>query len=253
MRCRRSPQHPRLEGVRAIGKAQPPKSPSSPQGPGPLARSPAARRAGEGNQLIVQLGEDLLESGDRGPWRAELHDGTWLSGETFQRLACDCGVTIVKTANAGTPRAVGRPRRTLPPALWTALLTRDGGRCQFPGCNCRVFRAAHHTQHWSEGGPTNLHNLILVCTHQHERLHEGGFRVERQPDGTFHFFTPDDQLIEPCPPPADLERDGLAVLMSDNDEAGVPIDHRTSLPVNYVPRFDVVDVVRSLLPNHGRL
>jgi len=100
-----------------------------------LARGPAARRAGERNQLIVQLGEDLLTNGDRGTcrgderpgprvgtpdrerserWRAELHDGTWLSGDTFQRLACDCGVTIVKTAANGTPLDVGRKRRRSP-------------------------------------------------------------------------------------------------------------------------------------------
>jgi len=239
-----------------------------------LTRGPTTRRAGERTQLIVQLGEDRLDTGDRGtcrgderpgarvgtpnrersePWRAVLHDGTWLSGQTFQRLACDCGLTIVKTATDGTPLDVGRKRRTIPPALWTALLSRDQGQCQFPGCTCRVFLEAHHIEHWSQGGPTNLANLTLVCASCHQRLHEGGFHVERQPDGTLRFYTPDGDRIDPCPPPAAVEGDGLSLVMAENEARDLGIDARTSLPHNYTPRFDLGGVVSSLLPNHGRI
>jgi len=218
-----------------------------------LARGPAARRAGERNQLIVQLGEQLLDSGERGSWRAELHDGSWLSGQSLQRLACDCGVTVVKTGADGTPLDVGRKRRTIPPALWTALLTRDGGGCRFPGCSSRIFLAGHHIRPWAQGGRTNLDNLLIVCGCCHERLHEGGFRVERRADGTLQFFTPDGVLIDPCPAPPEVEGDGLALVMADNEARGLHIDHRTSLPHNYSPRFELGAVVSGLLPNQGRL
>ncbi|RLB64087.1 MAG: hypothetical protein DRI90_05495 [Deltaproteobacteria bacterium] len=218
-----------------------------------LARGPAARRAGERNQLIVQLGEERLDSGERGTWRAVLHDGSWLSGQTLQRLACDCGVTVVKTGTDGTPLDVGRKRRTIPPALWTALLTRDGGGCRFPGCTSRIFLAAHHIRPWVQGGPTNLDNTLVVCGSCHERLHEGGFRVERQADGTVRFFTPDGEVIDPCPAPPKIEGDGLALVMADNEAHGLYIDDRTSLPHNYSRRFDLGTVVSGLLPNQGRL
>jgi hypothetical protein len=218
-----------------------------------LARGPAARRAGERNQLIVQLGEERLGTGERGPWRAELHDGTWLSGQALQRLACDCAVTVVKTGEDGTPLDVGRKRRTIPPALWTALYTRDGGRCSFPGCSSRIFLQAHHLEPWSQGGATSLDNLALVCHGCHLRLHEGGFRVERRADGTLQFFTPDGQLINPCPAPPEVAGDGLTLVTAENEAHGLSIDHRTALPHNYSPRFDLGAVVHSLLPNQGRL
>ncbi|RLB45798.1 MAG: hypothetical protein DRI90_28045 [Deltaproteobacteria bacterium] len=239
-----------------------------------LARGPAARRAGERNQLIVTLGEELLDTGERGTcrggerprarvgtpnrerserWRAELHDGSWLSGKTLQRLACDCGITVVKTGPDGTPLDVGRKRRTIPPALWTALLTRDGGGCRFPGCTSRIFLAGHHIRSWAQGGPTNLDNTLIVCGSCHERLHEGGFRVERQADGTIQFFTPDGKVIDPCPVPPAVEGDGLALVMADNEAHGLHINDRTSLPHNYSPRFDLGTVVSGLLPNQGGL
>ncbi len=149
-----------------------------------LARGPAARRAGERNQLIVQLGPEQLDSGERGTcrgderprprvgtpnrerserWRAELLDGTWLSGQAFERFSCDCAVTVVKTGADGTPLGVGRKQRTIAPSLWTALLTRPGGGCEAPGCSSRIFLQAHHIQPWSQGGPTNLDSLMCVC------------------------------------------------------------------------------------------
>ncbi|RLB59372.1 MAG: hypothetical protein DRI90_15485 [Deltaproteobacteria bacterium] len=238
-----------------------------------LARGPAARRAGERNQLIVLLGEDLLDIGEHAMckgderttgvgtpnrqrserWRAELHDGSWLSGQTLQRLACDCGVTVVKTGPDGMPLDVGRKRRTIPPALWTALLIRDGGGCRFPGCTSRIFLAGHHIRPWAQGGPTNLDNTLIVCGSCHERLHEGGFRVERQADGTVRFFTPDGKTIDPCPAPPEIKGDGLALVMADNEAHELQIDDQTSLPHNYSPRFDLGTVVSGLLPNEGRL
>ncbi len=218
-----------------------------------LARGPAARRAGEPNQLIVQLGPEQLDTGEAGPWRAELHDGTWLSGQAFERFTCDCSVTVVKTGTNGTPLDVGRKQRTIPPSLWTALLTRAGGCCQLPGCSSRIFMQAHHIEPWSQGGPTNLQNLALVCGRCHLRLHEGGFRVERLADGTLRFFRPDGKVIEPCPTPPEVAGDGLTLVMADNEARGLAINDRTALPHNYTPRFDLGAVVRSLLPNQGRL
>ncbi len=121
------------------------------------------------------------------------------------------------------------------------------------GCSSRIFLAGHHIRPWAQGGPTNLDNTLIVCGSCHERLHEGGFRVERLADGTLQFFTPDGKVIDPCPAPPEVEGDGLALVMADNEARGLHIDHRTSLPHNYSPRFDLGAVVSGLLPNQGRL
>ena len=36
--------------------------------------------------------------------------------------------------------------------------------CTFPGCGERRFTQAHHIVWWECGGPTDLDNLVLVCT-----------------------------------------------------------------------------------------
>jgi hypothetical protein len=58
---------------------------------------------------------------------------------------------------------VARSSRTVTPAQLTALQVRDGG-CVHPGCTrTAAFCDAHHVQHWSQGGATDLSNLVLLC------------------------------------------------------------------------------------------
>ena len=71
---------------------------------------------------------------------------------------------------------VGRKTRTIPPAIRRALSARD--TCQFPGCTARRCDA-HHVEHWVDGGPTRLDNLVLLCRRHHRLVHEGGFQINR--------------------------------------------------------------------------
>jgi hypothetical protein len=77
---------------------------------------------------------------------------------------------------SGGPLDVGRRTRTIPPALRRALELRDAG-CRFPGCGLR-FTDGHHVRHWIDGGETSLSNCMLLCSHHHRLMHEGGWRVE---------------------------------------------------------------------------
>jgi hypothetical protein len=77
---------------------------------------------------------------------------------------------------------VGRRTRTVPPAIRTALVVRDRG-CAFPGCDRPPsWTDAHHLEHWADGGPTALDNLVLLCRRHHRAVHEGGWRLTRTPD-----------------------------------------------------------------------
>jgi len=123
-------------------------------------------------------------------WKAELQDGTSLTGESLLRLACDSGLIVAKTDDRGGVLDLGRRRRTVSPALMRAVRLRDRG-CRFPGCNQRAFVDAHHIEHWTQGGATSLANVTSLCHRHHVSVHEGGFRVARDDDGELRFFRPD--------------------------------------------------------------
>jgi hypothetical protein len=81
------------------------------------------------------------------------------------------------------PLEVGRATRVVSAAQRAALTVRDRG-CVFPGCDRPpAWCEAHHLVHWLHGGPTDLPNLALVCRAHHRAVHEGGWRLGRDPDG----------------------------------------------------------------------
>jgi hypothetical protein len=103
--------------------------------------------------------------------------------ETVRRLACDCSVTPIVTGPDGEPLSVGRARRTIPAPMRRAIMLRDR-HCRFPGCDRPVaWTDGHHLWHWIDGGPTAYWNVWLVCRRHHRLVHEGGWRLERTPDG----------------------------------------------------------------------
>ncbi len=122
-------------------------------------------------------------------------DGTGVSAETTRRLCCDAGLTPVIEDADGKTLDIGRKTRTVPAAIRRALDLRDSG-CQFPGCNHTRFVDAHHVEHWANGGKTALSNLVLLCSHHHKHVHELGFEVRAEQDGTFAFFRPNGRRIE---------------------------------------------------------
>jgi hypothetical protein len=81
------------------------------------------------------------------------------------------------------PLEVGRTSRVVTAAQRAALLVRDGG-CAVAGCDRPpAWCEAHHLVHWLHGGPTDLANLALLCRAHHRAVHEGGWRLHRDPDG----------------------------------------------------------------------
>jgi hypothetical protein len=54
--------------------------------------------------------------------------------------------------------------------------------------------------HWdADHGETSEANSALLCERHHTKAHHG-FRVERQPDGTWHTYRPDGTQILIHPP-----------------------------------------------------
>jgi len=130
------------------------------------------------------LGGSLHSPGDETP--------VPLPPDSALRLMCDAMVTTLIDGGpsagcdglAGLLREasrevlwVGREERTVPPRLRRALEHRDA-HCAFTGCRVVVGRCqAHHVRHWRHGGPTDVDNLVLLCSRHHHAVHEGGWSI----------------------------------------------------------------------------
>jgi len=183
--------------------------------------------AGDRYQVVVHVDAPVLADSDA-PGQSVLDDDTHVSAETSRRLACDASRVVMRHDAQGHVVEIGARTRTIPPALRRALDYRDRG-CRFPGCGVR-FGQGHHIRHWAHGGPTTLSNLALLCRRHHRAVHEEGYEVDRQPDGTLSFRRPDGALLPAVPPPPGLPADPVEVLRARHDDHGLQITARTSMP-----------------------
>ena len=153
------------------------------------------------------------------PGRCEL-DGHPIASETLRRLARDCGVRLSIDAD-GQILDLGRKARFPNPALRRSVVTRDQGRCRFPGCTQRTRLRAHHVRHWAHGGTTDRTNLLMLCPVHHRSVHEGGWNIEADGRGGFTFFNPrgvtvPELVLVPTPTLPD-------VIIRANADAGIAI------------------------------
>ncbi len=182
----------------------------------------ALERGLERARLVVHVDADALTSD--APGRSELEDGPVISPETARRLGCDAEV-VARVERDGVPVSVGRRRRTVPPSLRRLLEARDGDTCCFPGCERRRRLQAHHRRHWAHGGETSLANLVLLCSHHHRLVHEGGYTVEGDPATGLRFRNRYGVLAPtspPRPPPGSAD-----LLLAANERLGLEIDAHT--------------------------
>ena len=157
---------------------------------GDLARTYLAAepddRSGEDRHLVVvqvsagSLGQDVPAGTSPGPTsqRCGILDAGPLEPTTAERLACTGKVSLEVADAAGEILHLGRSRRLASRAQRRALRLRDA-TCTFPGCHQTKHLDAHHLTPWSEGGPTDLDELALLCRRHHVMVHEGGLRLVR--------------------------------------------------------------------------
>ena len=143
-------------------------------------------------RLVVHVDLDALVGGHSGCCRLE--DGPALPAAVARRIGCDTELVAVAERD-GAPLDVGRSRRTISARQRLALQARDS-TCRFPGCGVPARHAeGHHLRHWTDGGKTDLDNLILLCRFHHHRLHDGAFRIAVEPGGSLAFTTADGRGI----------------------------------------------------------
>jgi hypothetical protein len=147
---------------------------------------------GQRPHVTVTVSADMLRENSRSARAdaapAELRGVGPIHPETARRIACDAVRTVVTVARpegaplwmpntSMAPLSVERATRTIPAAIRTALVLRDGG-CRFPGCDRPpAWTDGHHIIHWADGGRTELDNLVSLCRRHHRRVHEQGWRI----------------------------------------------------------------------------
>lgn len=141
-----------------------------------------SRRPGR-TELLALVDIGTITSGRHDASVCELDDGTALPIETIRRLACDARVIPVVLNGEGVALDVGRSRRLATNdqrrALRSMYRTCGIGPCDVPFEHCEI----HHLEEWTaEQGETNLGSLIPGCSRHHHLIHEGGWRLELDPD-----------------------------------------------------------------------
>lgn len=185
--------------------------------------------------------------------RCDLADGPVLASETARRITCDSEVQALFESD-GKVLDFGRRRRTAPPRLRRALEQRDL-TCRFPGCNRKRFREAHHIVHWTrptngKKGKTEPANMMLLCSHHHRLVHEGGYSVVIEADRTFTFLRPNGMPVPQSPATGGGSPKEL-VERHRRQQLQITSDTCTTLWDGYAP--DLAACVDALLAQGGML
>ncbi|WP_374455735.1 DUF222 domain-containing protein [Nocardioides sp.] len=138
---------------------------------------------------LASLQAELATAGvlDAGMVPGDELTGDRITAAQARRLACTAKILPVVLGGESLPLDLGRARRLFSPGQRKALLLRDQ-TCRAEGCDTPgTWSEAHHLDPWLAGGPTDLHNGILLCSHHHHRAHDLTYRVERLPNGDLRF------------------------------------------------------------------
>lgn len=116
-------------------------------------------------------------------------------------LACNADVTPILTDGLTTgdvPQAkvlnVGRSHRLATLKQRRAVIARQGGECAAPGCH-GTHLEMHHRHWWSDGGPTDIDELVGLCARCHQLVHRRLLTIEKDGHGGFRFLNHDRRLL----------------------------------------------------------
>jgi hypothetical protein len=186
-------------------------------------------------QVIVHL--------DASTGAARLENGPEVPNSTAERLACDARVQVLLDDRTGNRMYLGRNRRLASPPQIAALTVRDGEKCQFPGCTHTRHLHAHHVRSWLFEGPTDIDNLILICSHHHRAVPDHAYRIRRLP-GRWQFLRPDGTPLPTVAAPLSGNAESLVEM---HTRARLRIDRTTLTPDWYGDRLDPEPILDALL------
>ncbi|MFV0524468.1 MAG: DUF222 domain-containing protein [Acidimicrobiales bacterium] len=120
------------------------------------------------------------------------HTGHGVDPATLSRMQCGAWwQPIVYDRHRRSSMDVGRSKRVATARQRRALRALYS-TCAFADCD-RPFAWCHihHVTPWNAGGPTDLANLVPLCTRHHHLVHEGRWTIELEPDRQLRIHRPD--------------------------------------------------------------
>lgn len=140
----------------------------------------------------------------------EYDDGTPIPPASVLRLMCTGVIVPIITAADGNVLNVGRQQRIANRSQRRALRAMYR-TCAFHGCDVAFNRCEiHHIEEWELNGPTDLDNLLPLCSRHHHLVHEQRWQLDlgpdraltiRQSDGSIFARSRPDVPGKPAPPP----------------------------------------------------
>lgn len=145
---------------------------------------------------------------------AEIEGGDIIPQSVLDEHFCDARVIGIVFSDEGVPLWHGHSKRRATDAQKRALLAVYGGCAGCPDAH-PVAIQAHHVDPASQGGPTDISNLIPLCWTCHQRVHHHGWRVVPDGRGLRTIEPPDRVQYGPAHAPESLpanspERSGAA-------------------------------------------
>jgi hypothetical protein len=148
-------------------------------------------------EVTVLIDADTLMHGSHEQTVCETFDGQPIPPESVRRIACDAVIIPIVVDDAGVVLHHGHGRRIASAGQRRPLRAMYRG-CGFPDCTVRFGDCdVHHVIEWVQHrGPTDLDNLLPLCSKHHHLVHEGGWQLQlfpdrrlivRRPDGTVLF------------------------------------------------------------------
>ncbi|MDE0162677.1 MAG: DUF222 domain-containing protein [Acidimicrobiaceae bacterium] len=131
------------------------------------------RRASADITIVQHLGADGTDA------FAEIAGGEIIPQSVLEEHFCDARIRGVVFSGEGVPLWHGHAKRVATKAQMNALRARYGA-CGGCGANMWICQG-HHIRPVSQGGPTNIDNMMLLCWACHQKVHHHGWR--EVPDG----------------------------------------------------------------------
>jgi hypothetical protein len=140
--------------------------------------------------VTVLVDHATLTGGPHPGTVCETDAGLDLPITVIDRYLCDGVMQHVTLDDTGRALDVGRNHRTATPRQWVALKAMYA-TCAWHHCDRPItWTQAHHIHEWEHGGPTDLINLVPLCTRHHHMVHDDGWRLWLRADRTLEIHRP---------------------------------------------------------------